>query len=499
MSAPPPPSGPEAKRQSHTRMRRRMLYGQWELDLQQRMQEQVGSVRKEAWGRPDMSANVLRSLAIQFATLYDESPEVHNPTLVDDTTQRSVLTDLLTDAGLWSLMQRIQRDTIGMREMVVRVEVSDKGKLVFRPAYPDLIEATVDVDDATRLVYYAELRPRTLPNGEHRWLWDVFDIRGNKPSFRILDSEGGRPDKTKDHSRIAGGAKVGASYVWRFEDGTPYIPAAIYHAQTTGCLWDPYEWYEIVEATLNVGVLWSFWAHTVRDASWPQRYASGVVPQGQTTVGHQEGTVRHEIVTDPSTVLLLDQNEEFEGQPLIGQWQAGGDPKELAEAIAAYERRVIAFVGLAPSDIHRVSGDPRSGYALAITRDAQREHQKRLKPTFARADRDLLRKAVATWNTWARSASRPELAEQGWRTRYPTLPLRPEERRALLEEVQSLLDLGFIDRVEALIRLLDSGMTRIEAERHLAAVQRATQTEEPDTGATDGRPDGDDGDDDAAE
>lgn len=76
---PPPPLGPESGRVAHTRLRRRILYGEWEDDLLRRMEKLIGSVRREAWGKPDMSANVLRSITVQFATLYDRPPEIANP------------------------------------------------------------------------------------------------------------------------------------------------------------------------------------------------------------------------------------------------------------------------------------------------------------------------------------------------------------------------------------------------------------------------------------
>lgn len=317
-------------------------------------------------------------------------------------------------------MQRVQRDTLGLREMLLRIEVSDGGTLRYRPVFPDLAQVKPHPDDPMRMQSFAELRRRKVGT-EWRWLWDVFELSDDgEASYRVLGDRNGEPDRGTDLSpEVLGGAKAGEDYRFRYEDGTPFIPAVMYHAAVTGKLWDPFEWCEVVEATLNVGVLWSFWAHVVRDASWPQRYGLGVTVAGASAVGGGQ-TRRREVVTDPASVVMFEPLPNFEGQPSLGQFDPGGDPVAIAESVAAYERRVIAFIGMSPSDIHRVSGDPRSGYALAITRDAQREHQTRLEPAFSRSDRETLRKSAALWNRWAEGAELPDrLAERGWRARYP--------------------------------------------------------------------------------
>lgn len=481
--APPPPVGPEAERMSHSRLRRRILYGEWERDLLRRIEAQIGAVRREAWGKPDLSANVLRSISAQHATLYDQPVTVTNP-IANKATADAAFAALLDEASLWPLMQRVQRDTIGLREMIVRVDVSDKGALRFRVAYPDLVTLEKHPDDPMRPAVFRELRPRYI-GGRLHWLWDVLELRDDGTgSYRVFGSKQGQPDMQADLSdKVLGGAKVGDSYPYRYgageaQAGEPFLPIGLYHAQTTGQLWDPFEWLEVVEATLQVGVYWSFWGHVVKDASWPQRYAAGVTIKGASVEGDHEHTRRNAITTDPSTVVMLRGDPDAPGTAQVGQWSPGGDPDKLAEAIAAYERRVIAYVGMAPSDIHRQSGDPRSGYALAITRDAQRQAQRRLTPTFERTDRDLLHKAAALWNRWAEGDGElPLLPESGWRPRYQPIPLSPEERRAALDEVKALLDLGFIDRAEALRRVEGSGMTKLEAERELKRLERVAAKE----------------------
>lgn len=471
MTRPPVPVGPDAERMNHTRLRRRIMYGEWREDLHARMQLQIGTVRKEAWGEPDMTANVLRSVCVQYATLYDRGPQIVNPSASPDDV--TLLETALATAGLWSLMQRVQRDTMGFREMLLTFEIDDEtGEIAFRSVFPDLCMVENDPTDVTKHLMVAELRYR----GD-AWLWDVWDVRDPAaPSFTIRKNGRNGPDMTQrgDVTADYGGGMSGSAYldVYSYLDEkgqpVPFVPYVTYHAANTGRQWDSWEWVEVVEATLNVGVLWSFWTHVVRDGSWPTRYALGVRLQGRQTEGHHEHTSRQAIVTDPATVTMLEQLANFEGQPLLGQWAPGGDPEVLARAIAGYERRVVTYIGLSPADVQRVSGDPRSGYALQITREAQREAQVRLEPTFARTDVQLLRCVAAMWNRWAEGAGKSTIPEKGWRARYKALPLTVEERRELREEVEWLLSKGYIDDVEAFRRIEAPDLTRAEAEAELA-------------------------------
>ena len=58
MPQPPAPSNPdEAARWEHTRHRRALMEGRWQRLLEDRLQMQLGSTRRQAWGIPDISSN----------------------------------------------------------------------------------------------------------------------------------------------------------------------------------------------------------------------------------------------------------------------------------------------------------------------------------------------------------------------------------------------------------------------------------------------------------
>ena len=76
-SLPPPSKDPEElRRTEHTRLRRRLLYSQYQNDLDAYMRQAVGNIRADAWKPLDLTANPYLSIWQQTAVLYDSAPEV---------------------------------------------------------------------------------------------------------------------------------------------------------------------------------------------------------------------------------------------------------------------------------------------------------------------------------------------------------------------------------------------------------------------------------------
>lgn len=464
---PPQPKGAgEFARVRHTRLRRRLLYGLWEPDLIDRLQRQLGHVRRKAWGVPDLSANPFRVLCQQLAVLYDRAPTIGHA----DAAAAAELTQAVHDAGLWALMPRVQRDLIGMRENYVRIDVRGKGenaRLLYRPVPPDLIEGWAAADDPDVPVHVAEAVLRRTAQG-HQWTWEVFDITNpDEPYWQILDANG--DDATakwgvlEDGSAAPAGGLRGDAYEWRGEDGRPFIPGTLYHAARTGSMWDAWEGSEAVEGTLNVAVLWTFFAHCVRNASWPQRYILGAKFAGTSAEGEDESDARVGVVSDPAAIAELVADENSSTQPTAGQWSPSTSPAELEEAVSAYERRLATFAGLSPADLQRTSGDPRSGYALAVSREGQREAQRRFLPNAQRGDLELLTKSAALLNR----ARGTKLPEDGWSLTYESIPMSQDERTNLLE----LANANLLDKIDA-YTMLNPGTGRDQAERRLDEIAR---------------------------
>lgn len=391
----PAPSDPEdIDRWQHSALRRRLLYGRWREDARARVQEELRSIeRADAWGRPDMTGNLFTPLCARQSALYTpHTPRVSSPTGDDDP-----VLEALAAGGLWELMVRGQRDTIGMREWLVRIDrVADptrplKWGLRFRPVYTDLVvipRAHARHDDLPGEI--RELYQDEDERGQKVWRWDCWRALGDgsEPVHEYRDA-GGRVLDTMPR-------EAGSSYPHWSADGEPVVPYSLYHAQRTGCLWDPYEQFEIVEGSFSLCVLWTFFRHAIRGASWAQRWIANAILGSSVKSPDQGGTQgdRQRAVMDPATIAILRSLED--GVPVqAGQWATTVDPSALATAISFYERRIVALAGVNPADVQRVTGDPRSGYALEISMTAQEEARATFTPSFRRGDLETIRVAAA--------------------------------------------------------------------------------------------------------
>jgi hypothetical protein len=286
------------------------------------------------------------------------------------------------------------------------------------------------------------------------WYWDVYDVTDpSNGSYRIM-SANLEDDETS--AFIDGVAAVGDRYPYLDSNGRARLPYVLYHASRTGQLWDAFFGAEIVDGTLQAGVHYSHLAHAMRAAGHPQR---GII--GGRIVSSAVGTgpgARHEAATDPAFVVMVEADPEFEGTPVTFQWGPGADIGAMSEAIQQYERRVASFAGIDGSDFVRMSGDPRSGYALLISRDGKRLASKQFEPVLQWSDTQLAELVAVLVN--GNDKTQRGIAEDGYGVSYQALPLSADERRGVREEVDWLLEKGFIDQQLAQERLYRAGIIR---------------------------------------
>lgn len=419
----------------------RILYGHWEPDLRRAIGLAVGDDRAEGWGKPDIGSNLLLSVSSAMATLYDRGMTVYHSTPgVADRLQAA-----LDEAGAQPILQRNQRDTLGIREHAIRVDVIDDGagrRLTLTPVPPHMLEVEADPVDATRPTRIKWWRLRQIPGTpDYEWTCDVTDARPGRERYAVERENGEDVSalylRGADGQPAPVGGYVGAAYPYRIA-GRAYLPWVMYHAALTGQMWDWAANSQIVDATLTLGTLWTYFGHLVRSASWPQRYVIGGVVGGQGSVGEGEGG-RRRIVADPAILLRIVPDETTDAAPSIHQDASNADPKALEEAIHAYERSKVAMAGLNPADVVRASGDPRSGYAMSITRDGQREAQRRYAPVFRRSDVELCRICAALLG----------LPVDGWRVSYGDIPLTVGEQLELQRFVDAEIVAGRMSELEA--------------------------------------------------
>ena len=457
------PTAEDSARWSHTGLRMRMLMGRWEEDLERCISMHIDSARQAAWGVPDLSSNVFRSVTKQLSVLYDRPPIIDH---AQGPEAAGALVQAVDAAGLWPLMTRVGVWTIGCREYGLRIHATEGGELLYRPISPDRLILGADSERPDVPVYVKELRLRRHPATEaYQWTWTILDISDPaNPSERVVlaDHQGSEgTDVTIDY---LGSSMSGDAYPYRDSTGAPVLPFVLYHAEKHGGLWDAWEGSEIVYGSLTSAVLFSFFVHTVRDASWPQRYAIGVTIPGLGLEG--KGKERRQgISTDPASILMFQPDGDL--QPQIGQWAPGATADDLLEAIASFEHRVAEYAGISPADLQRMGGTARSGYAISISNAGKRESQRRYEPQFREADLQALRISAILLNR----ATGSSLPESGYTIRYQSIPMSSQEKESTRKDILEKIDAGLMSKVDAYLEL-HPGISRKRALEEPQRVQR---------------------------
>ena len=468
------PTADEQERWSHTALRKRMILGAWEQDLEDELARHLPADRREAWGPADLSSNPFEQITRQLSVLYHEVPAVTN--LNGDISALTAREGLVTQAGLWQLMQRAQQMVIGLRESAIRIDVNPHVQgaptiapgIQYRIVTPDLLYCEAHPDQPDIPVYYQEARLREF-EGKPIWVADVLDIRDPQmPIFGMFEiNKDGALGKDMSMEFMGHPTHRGEDYPYRDGEGNPFLPVVLYHAEKTGFLWDAYNASQMVYGSLTSAVLYSMWVHLVRDACWSQKYVAGLSVAGLSQIDQNEIARRSSIATDPSSILVFTQDPDAQGQPLVGSFSIPTDPHALLESISKYEMRVGLAAGLSPSELSRTNGDPRSGYALAVSKSGQREAQKKFAPVFRLGDEELLAKTAMLANRFLGTS----LPETGYRVSYHSMPLTPDEMRAQREDIIAKMQAGLISPVQAVMMMYED-MDQREAREYLLQIRR---------------------------
>ena len=455
----PPPKGDDQDRMAEQSFRRRVLTGKWSTDLEHTIRRAVGTKRADAWRLPDTSSNPARQYCHAVSELYTRPPKIDHAT---DERAGGIMMQVLQEASWVARMQALQPLTVGVREGILRVDLVGE-RVVLREVDPAYVIAESRPSDRSQPRKVCEYRRRVDPRDEGRvsWVREIWDI--DNATVTLLDEND--EDVTDLHY---GDAKYPYVYVDSQGEIRPIMPYVFYHAQDTGRLFDPFEMGEIFTGTLMGGVYWSFFSHRLRTASWPQRYMAGLQPAGvepstNALDGFGEGR-RDIVVADPAVVLALEPIEDLAGQPMIGAFPDGSPLSEYVQAVTTYDRHTISTAGLDASEIQRMDGDPRSGYAISLSAHGKREAKRRFEGSFSKSDALLcqtvarmLSGGVATGRVVALADLYRGLPTRGYEVRYTALGLTPEERRAIAQETTSLVSAGVLTVDEARRKMAAAG------------------------------------------
>lgn len=466
-SAPTASNPADQQRWTDSTKRLNLLDGVWESDAKAVMGDYATTDRTDQWGPPNQSLNLYRSLIHQLACLYDEPPKVANPAFEADPEAEA----LIGRMNLWPRMQHHSRMVIGLRESAIRIEhtteILEGINLRLVPA--NRIEVECSPSLPTRPLVIREARLRTLGDNP-TWCWDRWDISDPEaPAYTIVTC-----DKGLNVTSLVLGDEVAAEpYRWVSPlDGRPYLPWVIYHAADKGEMWDHREWHELVYGTYILAMLWTFWLHGTKEASWEQKYIIDLMLQGLSTKG-KDRSVRQRVTVDSNSLLAFQSRLDSDGRPMggtVGSIAAGVDPERLARAILLYQQVVATQLGVSPADVQITSADAQSGIAISLSRQGIRTLQRRYMPQFKAADEELLQKIAWIHNTFG-DPILPKLPNAGYTVTYPALPLSESEVQAILTRHKALSEAGVETAVDLLITL-DPSLTRATAMERLRLIAR---------------------------
>jgi hypothetical protein len=415
----------EAERMQHSALRQRIMDGLWKSDARKRMVDTVGIDRAQAWGDQriiDIGTPLLRQAAVRNATLYLRQPYFEHPDDgIEDRWPSRVVNEMLRRARWGSLMTGVLQQSLALNDAALRYEVvlKEDGTPLVR-FYPRSVAGLMGA-------------PRYDDPSQPRKIYEKVTYQSTEV-WRVWD-ETDRWLELEDGSEING---------TRAPHGQGRCPWVLWHTTPANRLWSPYVNAELVDLTLSLAVAETFKNHNLFEASWPQRYIVNAQPAGVGVDDMVAEQGRQNVTADPATVLLLEQTGE--GQPMVGQWAVGSDPKTMADAVDRQQRRASLAIGASGSDVFRASGETRSAYALEITRQNQRTQQVNLAPLCQPSDEWLAGAIALAVNT---QLDRAALPIEGYRVRYRILSPSMEE----VELVTKLMDAGLLDTESARLML----------------------------------------------
>ncbi len=409
----PPPEDCDVSRRVYCEPRYNMLEGRWRDEGDRFARACVGENRWAQWGRTDISQCLISDIVSGYSVQYSTTPAITNAAGGDVATR---LASRLNDCGRWEVGKYAQR----------YIEAQRNGLLRFDYAHGDLVVTFVPAN-----AYHCITHPYTnkllavfIFDGDECESWDLRDK--DRPKYQIWNHTSEKPPRSFEYKWIDPETKA------------PYIPCCHYSAELgSGRTFDPTRGEGLVHATLMCALMNTYAQHILRNAAFPLRYLIDAIVAGTKLVNNGKNTI---FDNDPAAIINLISRSE---RAQAGQFQDAGDPAAVTEFMNGYIARTVSSFGF-KLDTERVSADPRSGYAIALSRADVREKQNSVQSAYAPPDIQSLRVCSLLLNTFAGE----KLPTQGWGINYVRLALTDAEEKNRVENLRSQLDDGLLSLVD---------------------------------------------------
>jgi hypothetical protein len=292
--------------------------------------------------------------------------------------------------------------------------------------------------------------------GIEQQYWDIWDISDpSKPYFAILTTD----EERKNVTRLFIPENELGNYPYiNPETKIPFLPWVLYHAKDTGNLFCPNEWGELVSGTMDMALLYSFYIHIVKDASWAQKYGIDVELNGLENVSAGKASMQR-VGTDPSSILMFS-SKDGNTSGSLNTFTTATDAKSVIESIKIFAGAIVANIGIPPQDLQKTQSE--SGVAIKLKKDSVRKFQSSFAPNFKIGDVEYLEKSAMISNLFS-DASSPALPISGYNVKYTSLPLDNDEISKEVDIGMRLIEQGLMSKIDLLMKINESLETREEA------------------------------------
>lgn len=478
---PLPPGEADQARWEESALRNRLLHGEWREDARRVLQKFFHPDVFDFLPPAVLAFNPFKGFTTQTATLYEGGAEAVSLHFRGRRPSASAVHQLGLE-HLWAQQEETLINVLGMKDCYLRRSWSAKrGQVAYRVVTADCVWAVASEEDPQQPDQVWELRKRRgiaaegfRPDREY-WCWDVWDLSEGEPRFQILFQVD--DDEYVDLTRVLLGEAAAAPGAWPYwtegapGEGEPIWPWTAYHHKISHRLHDPRDGVELVDGTLIIATLWTFWVGGFRDVAWGQPWMMDADVAGARV--DKSGGGQSYVTSSPLHWLKLISTGDPGSKGTVGQLGSRMDPASAAEAVSGFAASLALYAGLSPADVSiGNSGLSRtSGFAIEVSRDGKYRVERRILAPMRLGDQHNLAGAAQLANAYGPSSSPLPTEADAYRPVYPRTGRTSQEVRDEVESIRALREAGLLHPRDA-IRRLRPELTDEDAEAEAIRIAR---------------------------